>query len=137
MKGFEAAGHSLAEQLASAFRPFIEARIAERGYPPVPTDVLDRAGEELRSRLIDLVDVSAAEQRRSPLELFQEACAAPNSALADMRVEPPARDATTVNALPGDVYDLAPASSADLGEEVWQAHLAWGVAKAATLRQQG
>jgi hypothetical protein len=40
------------------------------------------------------------------------------------------------NALPGDVYDLAPASSRDLGEEVWEAHLRWGAAKAAALRDR-
>ncbi len=37
------------------------------------------------------------------------------------------------SALPGDLYDLAPASSQSLGEEAWRAHLAWGAAKAAAV----
>ena len=43
------------------------------------------------------------------------------------------RDEVTVNALPGDRYGLAPASSRELGDEVWEAHLRWGAAKAAAL----
>jgi hypothetical protein len=136
MKGFEAVGRSLAELLAGAFRPYIEARIAERGYPVVSSTVLDDAGDELKDRLDALIRKPATEQRRSPLEIFQAACAAPNAALLEMRVEPPDRDPTTANALPGDIFDLAPASSAEIGEEVWQAHLAWGVAKAATLKEE-
>ena len=39
-------------------------------------------------------------------------------------------------ALPGDVYDLAPASTRDLGDEVWALHLAWGAAKAAAFKRR-
>ena len=38
--------------------------------------------------------------------------------------------------LAANVYDLAPASSRDLGEEVWAAHLQWGARKAAALRDR-
>ena len=45
------------------------------------------------------------------------------------------RDPGSVAALPGDVYSLAPASSRQLGEEVWTAHLTWGATKARAMRR--
>ncbi len=43
------------------------------------------------------------------------------------------RDPVTVAALPGDLYGIAPASSAALGEGAFEAHLAWGIDKARVL----
>ena len=45
----------------------------------------------------------------------------------------PLRDPVSVAALPGDIYGIAPASSAALGESAFEAHLAWGIAKARVL----
>lgn len=61
---------------------------------------------------------------------FQQAMSFPTAALTAAGTTPPSRDPVAVNALPGDRFDLAPASSRDLGEEVWRAHIAWGMAKA-------
>jgi hypothetical protein len=55
----------------------------------------------------------------------------PTAYLLEQGCEPVTRDPVAVNALPGDVFDLAPASSAVLGEDVWRAHLQWGAEKAA------
>ena len=74
-------------------------------------------------------------QRRGPLELFQEAMQFPTAALSELGVEAVERDPIADQALPGDVFDLAPASSSTLGETVWHAHLAWGAAKANAMRQ--
>jgi hypothetical protein len=116
----------------AAFGEHLDAVLAARGWP---ADALARrAGEEwLRVTLDALLEMPYAAQSRSPLEVFQEAFAAPNAALADRGVTPPQRDSVVAAALPGDVYDLAPASSAVLGEEVWRAHLEWGAAKAAAI----
>ena len=46
---------------------------------------------------------------------------------------PPYRDDLSRNGPAGDVYDLAPASSCDLGEEAWRTHLAWGAAEAVAM----
>jgi hypothetical protein len=68
--------------------------------------------------------------RRSPLEIFQEAMRFPTEALDALGALGAGRDPVAEAALPGDRYDLAPASSQALGEAAWRAHLAWGAAKA-------
>ncbi len=57
----------------------------------------------------------------------------PGDLLAAEGVPPRSRDRVAEGALPGDRYDLAPASSRALGDEAWRAHLAWGLAKAQAL----
>lgn len=112
-----------------AFAPYLERRLAERGWPPLP-DATRVGAEWLGTSLDELLVLPYRLQPRSPLELFQEALAPANEALAAAGVSPPSRDAAAEAALPGDRYDLAPASSAALGEVAWRAHLVWGAAKA-------
>ena len=126
----------IVDAFVAAYRPYVEGRLTERG---VPVDEPMRhalvAGEAwLRSRLEALVATPFREQRQGPLEVFQEAMRFPTDVLDDTAVEPVPRDEVTANALPGDVHDLAPASSRDLGEDVWRAHLTWGATKAAAFR---
>jgi hypothetical protein len=56
--------------------------------------------------------------------------AIPTAALEAIGAEPIDRDPVDMAVLPRDRYGLAPAGSQDLGEAVWRAHLAWGIAKA-------
>ncbi|MEX1043049.1 MAG: hypothetical protein WD532_11755 [Acidimicrobiia bacterium] len=132
------AEHELAAALVSAYRPYVTAMLAERGLGPVAglePSLVD--GEAWLGReLATLLSRPFAEQTRGPLEVFQEAMEFPTRALAAAGVAAVTRDEVTANALPGDLYDLAPASSRDLGEEVWAAHLRWGVEKAAALRHR-
>lgn len=123
--------------LRSAYRRHVEARFAERGWEVTAEvgEALDRGEEWLAAQLEEHLGVPFAEQRRGPLEIFQEAMRFPTDALSAAGAVAVARDDVTNQALPGDVYDLAPASSATLGEEVWRLHLAWGAAKARALRQ--
>ena len=113
----------------TAFTPYLEQRLAERGWPSLP-DATQAGAEWLSGSLDELLALPYLLQRRAPLELFQEALAPANEALAAAGVVPPKRDTAAEAALPGDRYDLAPASSAALGEEAWKAHLVWGAAKA-------
>ena len=69
------------------------------------------------------------------MELFQEALRFPTAKLEQAGHRPVPRDELVANALPGDLFDLAPASSNDLGEATWRAHLAWGASKAAAMRR--
>lgn len=124
---------SLLQALVAAYRPYVEAALVARGLPPV-TEALADGEAWLEARLETLLALPASEQRRSPLELFQEAMRFPTEALAALGVEPTVRDEVAESALPGDIYDLAPASSQALGETAWQAHLEWGAAKAAAMR---
>jgi len=118
----------LREALVAAFRPYLEDRLGER-FPACAAAVGE--GETWLGEQLDrLLELPFASQPRVPLELFQEATSFPTRALQAASHVPTRRDPVTENALPGDIYGLAPASSFDLGEEVWQAHLAWGAAKA-------
>ena len=72
-------------------------------------------------------------KRRGPLEVFQEAMRFPTEALAADGIPEPARDEAVARVLPGDVYDLAPASTRLLGDDVWAAHMVWGAKKAAAI----
>lgn len=126
-------GAVLHAAFVGAFRPYLKAKVAERGLPDLDESVYEDAGATLDAALRALLEQPYSSQRRSPLELVQEAVAGPTAALAAAGEKPVLRDPVTVAALPGDTYGLAPASSAELGEDAFHAHLAWGAAKAAAL----
>jgi hypothetical protein len=125
----------LKDALVRAYRPYVEARLAalEVSLDHELSAALDEAECRLDAELTTLLSSPFAEQRRGPLEVFQEAMGPPTDQLERRGVAPVPRDPVAANALPGDVFDLAPASSSLLGDEVWQAHLVWGAAKAAGL----
>lgn len=116
--------------LVAVYRPFV-ARAIEGLRAEIDDETVERGERWLDRELATLLVLPFAEQRRSPLEVFQEAMKFVNEDLAEQGVVPPKRDAAAERALPGDLYDLAPASSQALGGGVWEAHLAWGAAKAA------
>lgn len=124
--------------MVEAYEPYVRRRLAERG---LPADGMQEALESGRSwldrELSALFSVPFAEQRRGPLEVFQEAVRFPSEVLADAGTTEARRDEAAVRALPGDRYDLAPASSVQIGEEVWKLHLAWGAAKARAITGAG
>jgi hypothetical protein len=129
----EAVSRALLDAFVAAYRPYVEARLVSTGWPSVGESIA--AGEEwLSGALSELLTLPFALQRRSPLELFQEAVRFPTEALERAGVAAVPRDEVAVVALPGDLFGLAPASSQDLGEAGWRAHLEWGAAKAASVR---
>lgn len=84
------------------------ARITELGiYPPPGLDAAIDEGEAWLLR--ELVSLSPDQQRRGPLEVCQEAMRFSTEAAAGL--PPVARDPVSALALPGDRYDLDPASS--------------------------
>jgi hypothetical protein len=122
----------LIERLVAAYRPHIRERLEGLGIeaPPGLARALREGEAWLRQALTELLARPFADQARGPLEVFQEAMRFPTRALEEVGVPPARRDPAAREALPGDLYDLAPASSSSLGEEVWRAHLAWGAEKA-------
>ena len=128
---------ALRDALARVYRPWLLHLLETRGWAiaPVVSNAIDEGERWLSDALEGLLSQAFQDQRRGPLEVFQESMRFPTRALAELDVEPVDRDEAAVRAIPGDVFDLAPASSAMLGEEVWRAHLAWGAAKAAAMRQ--
>lgn len=127
---------ALAERLLAAYRPYVETVLSDRGWGASEgiDAAIDAGTAWLGESLASLLGQPYPLQQRGPLELFQEAMRFPTEVLAAEGRAGPRRDPAVVRALPGDVYDLAPESTRLLGEDVWAAHLAWGVAKADALR---
>lgn len=122
----------LVDAFVSAYPGHVAARCSRLGLE-TPSVAVAEGQAWLRRELTELLAQPFSEQRRGPLELFQEAMRFPTEALVDAGVEAVQRSDVARAALPGDIFDLAPASSQDLGEEAWQAHLQWGAAKARAL----
>jgi hypothetical protein len=125
----DATAADLHQALVAAYRPYLEKVAAVHEIGPAVAD-----GESwLATALEELLSLPFVRQRRGPLEVFQESLRFPTSALRNAGVAPASRAQAEIAALPGDIYGLAPASSQDLGEAVWRAHLEWGATKAAVL----
>lgn len=122
----------LLDALVEAYPRYVGERLGEQ-VPAGTEDAVERGRAWLATVLAELLSQPFIEQSRGPLEVFQEAMRFPTEHLAAAGVDPVSRDPVAESALPGDVYDLAPASSRDLGEEVWQVHLAWGATKASVI----
>jgi hypothetical protein len=93
-------------------------------------DVARACADDTVRRLRDLLATDIDQQRTTPLQVVRDAMAAPTEALAAAGVPPVRRDPRQLEVEPDDVYDLGPATWADLGEDVGQAGLLWGAAKA-------
>ena len=131
-------GARLVAVFASVYEPYVRAAVAGRVDDRLPdlTGAIAEGRRWLEGALEELLALPYPMQNRGPLELFQEAMKFPTTVLREAGYPPAPRDEPTGNALPGDLYDLAPASSHDLGEEAWQAHVGWGAAKAAALTRK-
>jgi hypothetical protein len=125
----------LCSSLVDAYVPYVRARVARLGpdCPPGLDVAIDEGRSWLETALPELLGQPFASQDRGPLELFQEALRFPTALLERAGYEVVPRDELVANALPGDLFDLAPASSNDLGEAAWRAHLAWGASKAVAM----
>ena len=120
---------SVARRMAEAGRsePEVTAAAAAAGA---------QAGREVGPRVRALLDADIDEQRSTPLSLLREAARYPTEVLRAARVEPVARDEMQERLLPDDVYDLAPATFADVDPALTEPGLAWGAAKAWTHRRR-
>lgn len=129
----DAPAFALHSAFVGAFSPYLKEILSQRGLPEISPDVVATASQWLSDELSALLELPYASQRRSPLELVQEAITGPTAALQSAGAEPALRDPVSVAALPDDLYGIAPTSSSVLGEEAFRAHLAWGVEKARAL----
>ncbi len=70
------------------------------------------------------------EQRVTPLQVLRRELRPLTAWLVDQRLPVPPRDEVAKRADPHDLYDLAPATFADVGPATGSAGIAWGAAKA-------
>lgn len=88
------------------------------------------ARADVLPRLAQLLGQDIDEQRTTPLSVLRDAVRYPTAVLAAAGVPEANRDQDTAARFPDDVYDLVPATFADIGPDVADAGLRWGAAKA-------
>lgn len=131
----------LADAVEAALPGWVERSVErvhiERTARRPPADVraaAARAGAEAtaevapRVRALLVLDID--EQRTGPLALIRSAVPYPTRVLGEAGVVPAERDPFAVDRFPDDVYDLAPATFADLDPDLHEIGIVWGAAKA-------
>lgn len=86
----------------------------------------DRGGRRVRALLATDIDAQAG----NPLAVLRSLVPYATAVLASAGAQPVARDEFSVRHFPDDVYDLTPASFADVDPELHEPGLVWGAAKA-------
>jgi hypothetical protein len=127
----------LVTAVEAALGPWIEASIAGRHPGPMTPELTAeaaaagaRARAEVIPRLRDLLALDVDAQWTNPLAIIRTAVVYPNEVLANAGVAPVDRDDYDARINPDDLYDLGPATFADLGPDVHERGLLWGAAKA-------
>lgn len=130
----------LAEAVDLALEPWvvrsIEARCRESGH--VVDDEVRAAAhaagrrcrDEVGGAVRELLLTDPDDQRGSPLALLRSGTRFATEVLRALGVPPVARDEFAESAFAGDVYDLSPASFADVDPALHEPGLMWGAAKA-------
>jgi len=140
---------ALADAIDGALPGWVERSVARRlaGGPDGDTtapawvtvaasDAGHRARAEIGPRVRALLEADIDEQRTTPLALLRTAASYPTAVLVAAGVTPVLRDDAQARLFPDDIYDLAPATFADVAPELTEPGLAWGVAKAWTHRRR-
>jgi hypothetical protein len=133
--------HAIEIALPAWVQRSVAARWAEqRDDAELPAPVQDAARDAAAAAVDDvlpplraLLAEDVAEQRSNPLSLVRRAVVHPTRVLAAAGIEPVDRDAEASRLFPDDVYDLVPATFADLDQSVLEPGIAWGAAKAHVL----
>ncbi len=130
----------LAEGVSAALGPWVERSVAgraEQWSPGSGPELADgaaaagrRAARDVGGRVRALLETDVDEQATGPLAVLREAVRYPTEVLVGAGVPPVARDEFAERAFPDDVYDLAPATFADLDPALQGPGLTWGAAKA-------
>lgn len=131
---------TLADGVVAALGPWVRRVVAERAeqWRPGSADEVaeaarragERAAAEVGGQVRCLLAEDVDEQATGPLALVREATRYPTEVLAGAGVPAVVRDDFAVQAFPADVYDLVPASFADLDPALHEPGLVWGAAKA-------
>lgn len=134
---------ALADAVDAAIPGWVErcvarrAEAAGRDYDPelarAAADAGVRARADVGAQLRQLLALDIDEQRTNPLSLLREAVRYPTEVLRAAGVPgADGRDEFAVHAFPDDVYDLAPATWADVDPALQDPGITWGAWKAYT-----
>jgi hypothetical protein len=135
-------GEALTDALEAALPGWVVRSVEGRwqdwqGATPLPASARAAAEEagararvEVGEQLRALLALDVDEQRVNPLDLVRRAVSYPAAVLRAAGVPEVVRDEFAERAFPDDVYDLAPASFADIDQSVYEPGLEWGAAKA-------
>ncbi len=137
---------ALADAIEAALPGWVErsvARILEAHFGHADPDVMAaaaeagrRARDDVAPRVRTLLAADVDDQRTTPLSLLRGAARYPTGVLRSAGVPPAERDRAQARLFPDDVYDLAPATFADVDPGLAEPGLAWGAAKAWTHRRR-
>ena len=139
---FQRCGEALAAALEASLPGWVERCVDGRWHDwkagePLPPHVRDaaktageRAGNEVTARVRSLLALDVDEQRATPLDLARRAVSYPTAVLRVAGMPEVVRDEFAERAFPDDVYDLTPASFAEIDQSLYEPGLEWGAAKA-------
>ena len=130
----------LADSVELALEPWVvrsvESRCREHGHVvddhvrAVAHDAGRRCREQVGGAVRRLLLTDPDDQRGSPLALLRDGTRYATEVLRSLGVPPVARDEFSASAFAEDVYDLSPASFADVDPSLHEPGLMWGAAKA-------
>jgi hypothetical protein len=134
-------GDALADGIEAALPGWVERCVAQimtawtGSVPPEVASLSHSAGEAAATvvgpRVRALLAADIDEQRSTPLAILRSSAVAyPTAVLAQAGVPGVVRDRAAEELFPDDVYDLVPASFADLDPALADVGLRWGAAKA-------
>jgi hypothetical protein len=89
-----------------------------------------QAADEVAPQVRALLAMDIDDQRTTPLSLLRAAVCYPTAVLEDAGVPQVQRDEQQARLFPDDVYDLAPATFADVDPALADPGLTWGASKA-------
>ena len=142
MEGIDEHATALADAIETALPGWVERSVRSRlagGGPEVDEAVATagrRAAEEVGGAVRQLLAADIDAQPTTPLALLRGAVRYPTEVLRDAGVPPVARDEVQERLFPEDVYDLTPASFADVDPALFEPGIRWGAAKAFVHKQR-
>ena len=127
---------ALAEAIEATLPGWVERAVRSRLAAPSPevsaaaVAAGREAAAEVGAAVRVLLERDIDEQDTTPLSLLRGAVRYPTAVLHEAGVPPIERDEVRARLFPDDIYDLAPASFADIDPALAEPGLMWGAAKA-------
>ena len=127
-------GTALAAAVDRSIRPWlrqiITLRTGSAQLDATITQAIETTSADVNDLLLTLASADVDEPLSGPLERIRRAVSQLTPLLSEMGAEPIKRDPFDVQTRPDDIFALGPMAFADLSDEVQNAGITWGAAKA-------